>query len=68
MTCSQNCRNKNKRKNCSSKYIGVRWFKRDKKWRAQIKIDDKDTHLGSYDTELEAAEAYKKKYDEIMNN
>lgn len=36
---------------------GVYWFKRDCKWRAFIKIDKKDTHLGTFDTIEEAAVA-----------
>lgn len=62
---SQNTRNQNKRKNCSSKYRGV---SRDRnKWRADIQIDGKHKHLGLFDIEEEAAECYKKAYDEIMN-
>ena len=64
-TCSQNTRNQNKKKNCSSKYRGVSL--ENNKWRAQISIDGKKKHLGSFDNEEEAAKAYKKKYDEIMS-
>ena len=64
---SENCRNINKRKNCSSKYKGVSWKKSNSKWGAQIRIDGKKKYLGLFDNEQEAAEAYKKKYDEIMN-
>ena len=65
---SQNNRNAKKRKNCiNSKYIGVRKCSKNK-WRAEIRIDGKKKHLGQFETELEAAEVYKKKYDEIMNN
>ena len=66
LTCSQNTRNQKKRENCSSIYKGV--YKRGKKWEARIKIDGKSKYLGSYKSELEAHEAYQKKYDEIMNN
>ena len=61
-------RNKNKRENCSSVYIGVCWFKRDKKWVAQIKINGKSKHLGYFDNELEAHLVYQKRYNELMNN
>jgi len=64
-TCSQNNRNKNKFKNCSSKYKGVCWDKKNNKWRARIKINGKQKHLGYFDNEEEACEAYKKKYEEI---
>ena len=65
---SQNNRNAKKRKNCiNSKYIGVRKCSKNK-WRAEIRIDGKKKHVGQFETELEAAEVYKKKYDESMNN
>ena len=66
-THSQNQRNRNKLKNCSSKYKGVYWNKQRNKWEARIRIDGKKKYLGLFDNEQEAAEAYKKKYDEIMN-
>ena len=56
-----------KKKNCSSKYRGVCWDKKDKKWRAQIQIDGKSKYLGLFETEEEAYECYKKKYDELMS-
>ena len=67
---SQNNRNKNKKENSSSKYKGVYSSKSVKKkpWSAAISIDGKLKHLGYFDNEEEAAEVYKKKYDEIMNN
>ncbi len=46
------------RKPLSSKYPGVTWHKREKKWRVQIKVDGKQKQIGSYKTELEAKEAY----------
>jgi hypothetical protein len=66
-TGSQNCRNKNKKENCSSTYIGVSWNKRDSKWRAKITINSKVKHLGNFINEEEAYLAYKKAYDELMN-
>jgi len=64
---SQNQRNKNKKSNCSSKYTGVNKLKNDKKWRARISINGISQHLGLFDTEEEAYNEYKKKYDELMN-
>ena len=64
---SQNQRNKNKKKNCSSQYKGVYWHKQNNKWLAYIRIDGKIKHLGSFTNEEEAAEVYKKKYHEIMD-
>ncbi len=37
---------------------GYSWFKRDSKWRAAIKINNKDIHLGLFNTEEEARNAY----------
>ena len=63
---SQNLKNRNKFKNCSSKFKGVSWNKQNNKWKAHISINGKSKHLGYFEKEEEAAEAYKKKYDEIM--
>lgn len=42
----------------TSKFKGVCWDKARNKWRANIKIGDKQTHLGRFVTEKEAAIAY----------
>jgi HNH endonuclease/AP2 domain len=57
-TQQENTRNQTKRENCSSCYLGVSWYKRDKKWTARIKIGNKYHFLGYFDTEEEAALAY----------
>ena len=49
----------------TSKYVGVCWFKRCKKWKAQIRIKGKYKHLGYFKTELEASEAYQSKLKTI---
>ena len=44
---------------------GYYWNKRNKKWHTQIKVNYKQIHLGYYDTEEEARQAYltaKKEY------
>ena len=41
-----------------SKYVGVSWDKKMKKWRAEIKIDGKSKSLGLYHDEKEAARMY----------
>jgi hypothetical protein len=41
-----------------SKYKGVTWFKKNKKWGAQIRMDGKNKFLGLYDCEKEAALRY----------
>ena len=65
---SQNNRNQKKKQNCSSEYRGVSWYKPSNKWRASICIDGISNHLGHFDTQEEAAEVYKKKYNIIMTN
>lgn len=47
-------------KNKTSKYTGVSWCKRDKRWKSAIKIKGKLKHLGSFKCELAAAAAYQK--------
>jgi len=43
----------------SSKYVGVYWNKKNKKWGGKIIIDKKQTHLGFFKDEAKASEAYK---------
>ncbi len=55
-TQSQNNRNCRRHvANPSSRFLGVIWDKDHKKWRAQLQGNYKQTRLGRYDTELEAA-------------
>lgn len=42
----------------SSKYKGVSWHKATKRWRAQIGIEKHLTHIGLFDSEIEAAINY----------
>ena len=48
-----------KRSGTSSKYLGVDWHKNAGLWRAQMNIKRKSTHLGYFENELDAANAYK---------
>jgi hypothetical protein len=41
-----------------SKHRGVSWYKITKKWKAAIKYDGKQQHLGCFEDEEEAARAY----------
>lgn len=49
----------------SSKYVGVHFYKQTGKWRAQIVINKKKHHIGYYESELDAYNAYKQKIKEI---
>lgn len=50
--------NRTKRRNTRSKYKGVRWHNRDKRWVAETYLKRKRIHLGSYKKEEDAARAY----------
>lgn len=59
-SASFNVRNRAKKENCSSKYIGVYWRKAKHKWGAYININGVRKSLGAYENEEDAAEAYRK--------
>ncbi len=42
----------------TSRYVGVSWYKRDKKWVATMRIEGKQHNLGSFDDEKKAAGTY----------
>lgn len=59
VTPTENRFNRSKtERQCSSHYVGV--VKKGKRWVAQIVVDSKSTHIGCYETELEACQAYNK--------
>lgn len=70
-TNSQNQANRRKKSGTSSQFKGVSWNKEAGKWQAQIRSDGKDTHLGRYSEEEDAARAYdeaaKRKFGEFAN-
>jgi hypothetical protein len=57
-TQSQNMGNAKKRKNVSSKFKGVSFYKSRGKWEAYIKANGVFVKLGYFATEIEAAKAY----------
>lgn len=57
---AQNNMNRTKSTGTSSKFKGVCWDKEREKWVAYIKKDGKIKHLGRFDSEIEAAQAYDK--------
>ena len=66
ITNRENCNKKHLKS--SSKYVGVCWNKASKKWKAQIEINDKSNYLGSFNTELEASNAYQNKLLSLDKN
>lgn len=58
-TCTQNRANSRKtNRPVSSKFKGVFWHKRRRRWMATIKVMRKPNHLGSFHNEIDAAKAY----------
>jgi hypothetical protein len=60
-----NAHNKTKSKNASSKYFGVSFYKREKKWNAEITCKGIKYRLGVFKDEIDAAKAYNKKAIEL---
>lgn len=56
-TTSQNGCNKFQSNNTSG-FKGVAWHKKDKKWRAYIKLNRRQIHLGLFNDKIEAAKVY----------
>ena len=56
---AENNRNRGLQKNNTSGYAGVGWAKREQKWRARIKVDGKEMHLGFFDNRNDAIFAKK---------
>ena len=59
VTNKQNQQNASKRSDNTSGHPGVSWYKRDSKWQARIKHNQKDTHLGYFENLEEAIAARK---------
>lgn len=57
-SASQNSRNTRSAKGSSSQFLGVHRDNSKAKWKAKIRIDGRDKHLGYFDIEEDAARAY----------
>lgn len=57
-TARQNKQNSHKQVECSSRFKGVSWNKKIRKWTAYIRIDGCKHHLGCFENEGAAASAY----------
>lgn len=55
VTPQQNNMNKKSRENSTSQYIGVYLY--NKKWKASIRVNNKNIHLGTFINEIDAAKA-----------
>ena len=51
----------------TSKYKGVHFQKTSNKWRAQVYVNNKQKHLGYFNTEIEAYETIQKALSEVSN-
>lgn len=65
LSYSGNNRNRDKRSNATSKYIGVCWNKSKKKWETFISINNKQYFLGGFKDEDDAGQAYNDKMREL---
>ncbi len=57
-TVMQNQQHQKKQTKGTSKYKGVYWHSRDRKWLSRIQVNKKRIHLGLFDSEIDAAYAY----------
>ena len=67
-THRQNMKNQKKRPNTTSKYKGVCWKKKEKKWYVRITVDGNRISLGRFTDEKEAATAYNKAAKKYFGN
>jgi len=67
-TCTrqQNTHNQKPRKTGTSKYKGVDWNKRQRKWRARIYYKSRCHYLGYFNNEIDAALSYDRKARQLF--
>jgi hypothetical protein len=51
-----------------SKFKGVSWHTKTKKWQARVALNGKRIHIGVFDSEIEAAKAYDQKARELYGD
>lgn len=64
----ENCRNANPQKNATSKFKGVYYHKKNRKYVVQICVNYKQEYLGIYESEREAAEKYNEAAKKYFGN
>jgi len=52
----------------SSKYTGVFWIKKNNKWMASIRINNRNKYLGSFKDEFKAHLAYEQELKNLLQN
>ena len=52
----------------TSRYVGVYWSKKSKKWGAAIRVNKKNIYLGYFEDEKEAAQYYNNALESAKNN
>lgn len=68
VTCQQNSQNRIANKNSTSKFMGVSWNSRVKRWATQITHNRKHFWLGFFDDEKVAAKIYNEKAKELFGD
>lgn len=66
VTCQQNNSNSVKWTKYTSKFKGVSFDNKNKKWLAQIQFEKKKMHIGRFNNEEDAAREYDKKAKELF--
>ena len=66
VTHSENGKNRSKSRDNKSGFNGVSWNKREKKWKAQVRINKKSIHLGTFENFNDAV--YARKSADIEHN